>query len=370
MKISEGFLEIEIPDKPGFFYNPRGKLSRDFGVLLLKVESKIKGKKLKVLDLFGGMGIRSLRYMLETDAVDELYFNDAYPEVVNQAKKNFEKFGFKNIKYFSEEATHLLAKFYYQREEFDWIDFDSFGSPVEFLDYTFRMIKNGGILYLTSTDGTVLCGRNTKALLRLYNAFSFPSEFVHETGIRILYRKIMEIAHSKGKYIEPVFALFDGYSFRLAVRVKKGREIVNKNIGFVCRCPNCFETYLIDYQNFCSFCPKCGQKIYFSGPLYYSDIHSKNILEMMLKECTDEKTKDVIKKMLEEIDMPPFYYHLDRVSEYLKVSTPKRRIFIKILRRKGYLVKGTHFMSNGIKTDAPTDVVKEVVKFLNKKGEG
>lgn len=51
------------------------------------------------------------------------------------------------------DANRLMAEFYLQRDFFDLIDIDSFGSDSSFLRSAFNALKLGGLLYVTSTDG-------------------------------------------------------------------------------------------------------------------------------------------------------------------------------------------------------------------------
>lgn len=51
------------------------------------------------------------------------------------------------------DANRAMAECYLQRELFDFIDVDSFGSDSSFLRSAMNALKLDGLLYATSTDG-------------------------------------------------------------------------------------------------------------------------------------------------------------------------------------------------------------------------
>lgn len=51
------------------------------------------------------------------------------------------------------DANRVMAECYLQRDFFDFIDVDSFGSDSTFLRSAMNTLKLGGLLYVTSTDG-------------------------------------------------------------------------------------------------------------------------------------------------------------------------------------------------------------------------
>lgn len=50
-------------------------------------------------------------------------------------------------------ANRLFTECYLQKEFFDLVDIDSFGGDTSFLRSALCVVKIGGLLYLTSTDG-------------------------------------------------------------------------------------------------------------------------------------------------------------------------------------------------------------------------
>lgn len=104
-----------------------------------------------------GCGIRSCRYLLEAKA-DFVLANDANDEyrgiIVGNLKKVERGFGDTRrwvVSHF--DANRVLTECYLQRDFFDLIDIDSFGSDSLFLRSAMSALRLNGLLYLTSTDG-------------------------------------------------------------------------------------------------------------------------------------------------------------------------------------------------------------------------
>jgi tRNA (guanine26-N2/guanine27-N2)-dimethyltransferase len=66
-------------------------------------------------------------------------------------------------------ANRLFSECYLQKEFFDLVDIDSFGGDSSFLRSALCVVKIGGLLYLTSTDGRSSGGHRPSR----YNANSF-----------------------------------------------------------------------------------------------------------------------------------------------------------------------------------------------------
>lgn len=51
------------------------------------------------------------------------------------------------------DANRIMTEYYLQKDFFDLIDVDSFGSDSTYLRSAFNALKLGGLIYITSTDG-------------------------------------------------------------------------------------------------------------------------------------------------------------------------------------------------------------------------
>lgn len=81
--------------------------------------------------------------------------NDANPDYGGIISGNLEKAGVGEERWVVKhlEANRLLTECYLERDYFDLIDVDSFGSESSYLRSALCSVKLGGLLYVTSTDG-------------------------------------------------------------------------------------------------------------------------------------------------------------------------------------------------------------------------
>lgn len=138
------------------FFRHESATGRDLGVLAASLYKQSKGK-LRVLDAMCGCGIRSLRYLVEANA-DFVFANDGneeYRRIILGNLKKVER-GFEDDRRWvvsHSDANRVLLECYLQRDYFDLIDIDSFGSDSLFLRSAMNALRLDGLLYLTSTDG-------------------------------------------------------------------------------------------------------------------------------------------------------------------------------------------------------------------------
>ena len=187
--IEEGLTKIEFPeyekvssDAP-VFYNPHMELNRDISILALQTYQKEQEREINICDLFGGSGIRGVRYKNEIDGVGHVSINDI-SELANEFERhNVELNGLEDISIHNHDASIFLRQ---NRGEFDVIDIDPFGTPSPFLDSAGYCARRESLLCVTATDTSALCGTYKEPCIRKYNAKPYKSEYCHETGIRIL----------------------------------------------------------------------------------------------------------------------------------------------------------------------------------------
>lgn len=146
-------LEFETGES---FFRRESAAGRDLGVLAASLYRKSKGK-LRVLDGLCGCGIRSLRYLVEAEA-DFVLANDANDENRGVICRNLAQVprGFGDERRWTVtnfEANRVMTECYLQRDFFDLVDVDSFGSDSSFLRSAMNALRLGGLLYVTSTDG-------------------------------------------------------------------------------------------------------------------------------------------------------------------------------------------------------------------------
>ena len=102
---------------------------------------------------------------------------------------------------------------------FDVIDLDPYGSCSIFLDGAVQSIRDGGLLCVTSTDLTVLCGNHPEVVFTKYGANCPKTPFCHELAVRILLYTIQMAAAKYGRSIEVLGAFQIDFYVRCFVRV-------------------------------------------------------------------------------------------------------------------------------------------------------
>lgn len=375
--IEEGLTKIEFPefdkvssDAP-VFYNPHMELNRDLSILALQVYQNEVQRDIDICDLFGGSGIRGIRYKNEIDGVGNVYINDISETANYYEKHNIELNNLKDIEVHQHDASMFLRM---KRGQFDVIDIDPFGTPSPFLDSAGYCAGRNSLLCVTATDTSALCGTYKEPCIRKYNAKPYKSEYCHETGIRILAGFVALTLSKYAKYIEVKMSHSTEHYMRLYIIVKKGSKKTDeslKNIGYISHCKNCLHRQTS--QGLASsvedICPVCGEKLIHAGPLWLGDIQDGEFIQKMIDEAENKKinTKKQALKLLNscliESDAPITFYDIHKVCKSLKISAAKLDLIFDEMKKEGFLTIKTHFNPLGVKTDAS---IKDLEKILLK----
>ena len=239
--ISEGKITIDVPSQKHYkldskmpvFFNPIMKKNRDLNVIFLRALGK---KRLRVLDLLSGTGVRGLRLAAEVPNT-AVTCNDFSRNAVKLIEKNTKKNKLKVVVE-NKPANLLLAEL----KSYDFLDIDPFGSPVNFLDAAIKRLSPHAILAVTATDTSALCGTYPKACLRKYGSRPLRNEFMHETGIRILIKKIQEVAAQYDVGLVPVFGHSSDHYMRVYLEKHSSATAANKVLnehGHILYCWGC-----------------------------------------------------------------------------------------------------------------------------------
>lgn len=324
------------------FYNPVMKLNRDMAVLLLNT---LPLSGMRIADPLAGTGIRSIRFLKELDKskVAQLYINDSNPVFLKNVKANLKlnRIRLTNRIHLANKDANL---FLLQNRGFDYIDLDPFGSPVPFLDAAVRRISKNGILAVTATDTSALCGSYANVCLRKYWARPLNNHLMHEIGLRILIRKVQLVAAQYDKALTPIVSYAREHYMRAFFQVVKGKRQA--------------DDILASHQFFNSAGPV------WSGPL--ADIH---ILDGMIKHSAGEVLSNFLRVLKnEELVGGVGFYDLHMLGEEHKMrELIKKRDLIFILKQKGYKAAETHFSGSGIKSNIPlADLLKILRKNIKK----
>lgn len=377
--VEEGLTKIQFPefdkissDAP-VFYNPHMELNRDISILALQTFQKQEDRDINICDLFGGSGIRGVRYKNEIDGVGHVFINDISETANEYERHNVELNNLKDIEIFQHDASMFLRM---HRGEFDVIDIDPFGTPSPFLDSAGYCSRRNSLLCVTATDTSALCGTYKEPCIRKYNAKPYKSEYCHETGIRILAGFVALTLAKYSKSIEVKLSHSTEHYMRLYIEVKKGSKKSDeclKNIGYISHCKHCL--YREENKGLATstpdICPECGEKLIQAGPLWLGEIQNEEFISKMIEESENKKlnTKEDVLKLLEscriEAESPATFYDVHKICKILKISAPKLDLVFGNLEKEGFEAVKTHFNPLGIKTNAPLKKIKEIIKTLS-----
>ena len=345
----------------GVFYNPQMRFCRSMSSLAVgSIPDRID-----LVDAFCASGVRGIRYAKENRNVKSITFLDIEKAAINAAKRNAKanrlKAGFKhgNISQLAFECAT------------DFLEIDPFGTPSPYLLDGFRFFNPKKVAYLsaTATDVAVLCGGKTAACLKNYHSKPLNNEFTHETGLRIMVKRIAEVAAEFNMGIEPLVSFSDKHYLKTIVKARRSAELAYesmKSLGHIYHCGKC--GFRGSGQFPAEACPGCKGKTDFAGPLWLGELHQKPFLKRMAKlndrrEYSDREAMAGMLSLLEgEIGMPPYYYNIHKMTKLRgKGEIPKMGVILSRLREKGHKAVRTHFSKVSIKTDAPYEEILEAM---------
>jgi tRNA (guanine26-N2/guanine27-N2)-dimethyltransferase len=377
--IEEGLTKIEFPEfekvssQAPVFYNPHMELNRDLSILAIQVFQKQEAREINICDLFGGSGIRGVRYKNEIDGVGEVSINDISETANHYERHNIELNDLSDIEVYQHDASMFLRM---KRGEFDVIDIDPFGTPAPFIDSAGYCARRNSLLCVTATDTSALCGTYEEPCIRKYNSKPYKSEYCHENGIRILAGFVALTLSKYAKYIEVKMSHSTEHYMRLYLEVKKGSKKTDaslKNIGYISHCKNCLHRQTSNglASPIDETCPICGEKLVHAGPLWLGPIQNRDFIQNMIDEADNKKInseKEALKllnKCLIESDAPATYYDVHSICKSLKLSAPKFDLILSELENNGFEAVKTHYDPLGIKSDAGIEDIKTVLTKLN-----
>ncbi|MBS3102755.1 hypothetical protein J4458_04895 [Candidatus Woesearchaeota archaeon] len=347
--VKEGSAEIFVPveekisKKLPVFYNPVMKLNRDITILLLR-----QFPPLSICDPMAASGIRAIRLTKEL-SFKSIIANDYNKKSFLLIKKNMKlnnvKFVVKNM-----DANLLLLN----SNGFDFIDIDPFGTPNNFLDAAVKRISRRGILAVTATDTAALSGTYPKATLRKYWALPKKDAMMHETGLRILIRKIQLIGAQYEKALVPIFSYSKDHYFRVFLRCDKGKSYVDEIVKMHGMLDN-------------------------AGPLWLGSLWDKRLVNKMHKSCIkgslplnsrikkNNKNKELInflKIIKEESKINAVgFYDIHEIVEKEKIrEIMKKEVLMKKIKDNGFKAAETHFSGTGIRSDIPYGRLAAILK--------
>lgn len=353
--ISEGKAKVYVPKeekvsrKLPVFYNPAMKMNRDIAVLFVRAWGK---KDIQAALPLCGTGVRGVRFLLECKNFKTVSFNDLNEKAVRIVRKNIKHNKIKHTEVFQKDANIFLR----ESSGFDYIDIDPFGSPVRFLESTLERLSREGMLAVTATDTGALAGTFPQACQRRYWATPLKSHMMHETGLRILIRRVQLAGAMLDRALIPVFSYAKEHYMRVFFRAEKGKQKADALFGqhqYLLVCRHClFQEITSANIKQCA----CGHAMDIAGPLWSGPLWDASLVEKMIKDkaAKDEELVRFLACIHRESQVPvPGFYDMHALARARKFPLVKKEIILEAIRAKGYKACGTHFLPTAIRTDMP-----------------
>ncbi|RKP36599.1 N2,N2-dimethylguanosine tRNA methyltransferase [Dimargaris cristalligena] len=364
-----------------------------------------------ILEALSATGLRSVRYALEIPHVKRIVANDLEPDAVKSIRRNLVYNGLltrADADADVDTASGIVrpnlgdacAVMYQSRsnplKQFHVVDLDPYGSAAQFIDGAVQAVIDGGLLCVTCTDLAVLAGSNyPEVCFAKYGGTPVKSGYCHEMALRLLLHALQTSAARYRRYIVPMISCSIDFYIRVFVRVYTGPAQVKKTLchtGVVYNCPACFTFHTDTFgqartkgtnttfhvssgpavDRNCEF---CGHRYQLGGPAWLSPIHDPEFAQRMYQLIEKNKTAfgtharmmGMVKVISEELHTSPFFYSLANLSGAIHCTTPPLADLCSALLHAGFKVSGSHTQPGSIKTNAPAEVMWDIMRCWAKK---
>jgi len=130
-----------------------------------------------------------------------------------------------------------------------------------------------------------------------------------------------------------------------------------------------------------SACVETGGRLVVGGPFWSDPIHNQDIVDTLIRRidgmtpsdhetrpaATASRMQGVLATISEELKDVMFYYELSELASTVHVKSPTMLEITSALQNAGYRTSKFHHTPSAIKTDAPPDVVWDVMRAYCKK---
>ncbi|MFP4632566.1 MAG: tRNA (guanine(10)-N(2))-dimethyltransferase [Halobacteriales archaeon] len=349
---AEGRVEFEVDED--VFYNPRMTLNRDVTVAVLRAREFGS----TYLDANCASGVRGLRVAVEAGL--DVTLNDRSSTAVDVARRNVEA-NEVDVSVRREDANVEM-----HRHGYDVVDVDPFGSPMPFADAAFRSARN--LACFTATDTAPLCGAHTSGVRR-YGSVPLNTEYHAEMGLRVLVGALVRTAARQDVAATPVLSHSTDHYKRVYLSLERGAGVADESLeglGYVAHCFDCLRREHVDglvYDGPWNCC--CGSNYDVAGPLWTAGVRDREFVEEALAEVSDYMTeaaraRKTLERLHGELDLPT---HYDQHVLCKRAGVPAASIedVLGSLEARGYRASRTHYSGHSFKSDAPMDVLLDVV---------
>jgi tRNA (guanine26-N2/guanine27-N2)-dimethyltransferase len=373
-------LTEKVPPKRPAFFNPAAKLNRDISVLVYRnFISEYKQYAKSFADAFSGIGARALRVAVEVPGIENIYLNDINILAIEAAKKAAELNGIAEKCYYSiDEVCKFLTQHSTTKngERFGIIDLDPFGTPAPFIDCVLRSIHDGGLISITATDTTVLCGVYPAICHRRYYGRSLNTKYTNEIALRLVISLIALTAARLDLAIKPIFVHTNLHYLRVYVKVSVSSSKANEvydNIGYLRHCFRCGNRNAVERYEMSKVCEICGGSFSIAGQMWINKLFDKNFVGKLISHQSVNNT-DIqgIKKIdlphrlfsisMDELDDIPYYFRGDEIASKLRINPYPLQTVIEKLSSSGYRASKTSFNPSAFKSDARIDEILNIMR--------
>lgn len=344
----------------------------------------------RVLEALSASGLRALRYAREVEGIGQVVALDNDKASVEACRRNIK---FNGSVACSKVESHLADARVFMLthpKEFDVVDLDPYGSPSVFLDSAVQSVVDGGMLMCTATDMAVLCGGNGEVCYSKYGSYPLRGKYCHEMALRILLACIESHANRYKRYIVPVLSVQMDFYIRVFVRIYTSASAMKNTplkLSYVYQCTGCDSFHLqqigrtVSKNNSMRYlpgfgpvvpqeCTDCGKKFNMGGPIWSAPIHDHEWVTSILADLKSMKDRypaydrisAVLTTISEELPDIPLFLSLHNLCATLKCTSPSAVIFRSAVINAGYRISGTHVNPLGLKTDAPMDVIWDIMR--------
>ncbi|EFH58481.1 RNA binding protein [Arabidopsis lyrata subsp. lyrata] len=344
----------------------------------------------KVLEALSASGLRALRYAREIEGIGQVVALDNDLASVEACQRNIKFNGSVAISKVESHHTDARVHMLTHPKEFDVVDLDPYGSPSIFLDSAIQSVTDGGLLMCTATDMAVLCGGNGEVCYSKYGSYPLRAKYCHEMALRILLASIESHANRYKRYIVPVLSVQMDFYVRVFVRVYTSASAMKNTplkLSYVYQCIGCDSFHLqpvgrsLPKNNSVRYlpaigplvkqdCNHCGKKYNMGGPIWSAPMHDQEWVTSILNSVKSMKDRypayDLISAVLttvsEELLDVPLFLSLHNLCATLKCISPSAAMFRSAVINANYRISGTHVNPLGMKTDAPMEVIWDIMR--------
>jgi len=371
-----------------------------------------------ILDALAASGLRSIRYWKEIPGIKHVTINDLDPVAVERAHKNIAVNKLTDvltsddrghgIRIMCGDASHemylsrrrpglqnLTPPQLLQKDQWDIIDLDPYGSAAPFIDAAVQAVRDGGMLCVTCTDMAALGGAHPETAYGRYGGIPIQrAKYLQEFALRILLHTLAVSAARYGRTIKPILSVGMDFYVRVFVEVnndKAGVKDLSLNIGSVYQSTQCPSFLVVPhgqtskgnknvYQSArapLTQCEETGGPFKIGGPAWLGPLHDNNVVAIAIERleskvegvvphmkwiATKKRLHGLLTAVSEELPDVPLFYTLPDLSSCLHVTCPPMKKIQAALVNAGYRVSAYHKEPQAIKTDAPNQVIWDILR--------